>query len=104
MITVLMHDVRNGMVNPQLAELYIPIRIAHTPLGNFWADAKDLISELQSGPSRIDGNFNISSPTAVDSFKVQDLLKCIHFVRDIVNISFVFQPITLMVIKARTFG
>ncbi|KAF8622677.1 hypothetical protein AX15_006781 [Amanita polypyramis BW_CC] len=55
MVTILIHDIRSGKLDRQLAEVSIPVRIADDPQDGFWADAKDLIPKLQATPSRIDG-------------------------------------------------
>ncbi|KAF8633384.1 hypothetical protein AX17_004555 [Amanita inopinata Kibby_2008] len=55
MITILIHDIRSGRTDRQLAEVTIPVKMADDPQDGFWADAKDISERLQSSPSRIDG-------------------------------------------------
>ncbi|PFH50923.1 hypothetical protein AMATHDRAFT_3549 [Amanita thiersii Skay4041] len=55
MITILIHDIRSGRTDRQLAEVTIPVKMADDPQDGFWADAKDISEKLQSSPSRIDG-------------------------------------------------
>ncbi|KAK0461197.1 uncharacterized protein EV420DRAFT_1530856 [Desarmillaria tabescens] len=55
MVTLLISDIRSGIVDRQLAEVKVPLKMADTPDDGFWADAKDICDKLQSGPSRIDG-------------------------------------------------
>jgi hypothetical protein len=67
---------RNQELDRQLAEVNIAVKMADNPQNGFWADAKDIVSllalivviiavtieqieKLQSGPSRIDGQFNV---------------------------------------------
>jgi hypothetical protein len=71
---------RNQELDHQLAEVNIPVKMADNPQNGFWADAKDIVSllapiviiialtieqieKLQSGPSRIDGQFNVALHT-----------------------------------------
>ncbi|KAJ3512715.1 hypothetical protein NLJ89_g3356 [Agrocybe chaxingu] len=46
---------RSGTEDPQLAEVKIPLRPGDNPADGFWADAKDIGTQLQSSPARIDG-------------------------------------------------
>lgn len=46
MITVLIHDMRSGKMDRQLAEVTIPVKMADDPQDGFWADAKDIVSSL----------------------------------------------------------
>ncbi|KAF9024856.1 hypothetical protein BDZ89DRAFT_1068792 [Hymenopellis radicata] len=55
MVTILIIDIRSGQQDHQLAEIKIPLKPADNPDDGFWADAKELCSKLQEGPSRIDG-------------------------------------------------
>ncbi|KAF8718986.1 hypothetical protein AX14_005158 [Amanita brunnescens Koide BX004] len=55
MITILIHDMRSGKMDRQLAEVTIPVKMADDPQDGFWADAKDISEQLQSSPSRVDG-------------------------------------------------
>ncbi|KAK0212774.1 hypothetical protein DFS33DRAFT_1284469 [Desarmillaria ectypa] len=55
MVTLLISDIRSGIVDRQLAEVKVPLKMADTPEDGFWADAKDICDKLQSSPSRIDG-------------------------------------------------
>ncbi|KAG7446212.1 uncharacterized protein BT62DRAFT_103355 [Guyanagaster necrorhizus] len=55
MVTLLISDIRSGIVDRQLAEVKVPLKMADTPEDGFWANAKDICDKLQSGPSRIDG-------------------------------------------------
>ncbi|KAH9978808.1 hypothetical protein BGW80DRAFT_696853 [Lactifluus volemus] len=50
MLTLLIEDRRNG--SDELAEVRVRLKFAE---GYFWADAIEVCSALQSGPSRIDG-------------------------------------------------
>jgi hypothetical protein len=51
LITVLIID-RRGHAEPELAELYLPMKQKG---GKLWVDAADVCEALQKGPSRIDG-------------------------------------------------
>ncbi|KAG6832633.1 hypothetical protein H0H92_014469 [Tricholoma furcatifolium] len=55
MLTLLIQDIRSGVVDHQLAEVKVPMRTANDPKDGFWADAKVLGQQLQSSASRIDG-------------------------------------------------
>lgn len=48
MITILIHDMRSGKMDRQLAEVTIPVKMADDPQDGFWADAKDIVSSLAS--------------------------------------------------------
>jgi len=43
MVTLLIQDIRSGIVDHQLAEVRIPLRPTDDPLDGFWADAKLLV-------------------------------------------------------------
>ncbi|KAG6886158.1 hypothetical protein C0993_000676 [Termitomyces sp. T159_Od127] len=55
LLTLLIQDIRSGVIDQQLAEVKVPMKIANDPKDGFWADAKILGQQLQSGASRIDG-------------------------------------------------
>ncbi|KAG5731971.1 hypothetical protein E4T56_gene18243 [Termitomyces sp. T112] len=55
MLTLLIQDIRSGIIDHQLAEVKVPMKVANNPSDGFWADAKALGEELQSSASRIDG-------------------------------------------------
>ncbi|GLB37520.1 hypothetical protein LshimejAT787_0405710 [Lyophyllum shimeji] len=55
MLTLLIQDIRSGVTDHQLAEVRLPMKPANDPSEGFWADAKVLGQQLQSGASRIDG-------------------------------------------------
>ncbi|KAG6842179.1 hypothetical protein C0991_001672 [Blastosporella zonata] len=55
MLTLLIQDIRSGVVDHQLAEVKVPMKAANDPKDGFWADAKLLGQQLQSSASRIDG-------------------------------------------------
>lgn len=52
MLTLLMEDMRNG--ESQLAEVKVNLKQFNND-DSLWADAQEIITVLQSGPSRIDG-------------------------------------------------
>ncbi len=53
MITLLIEDRRHG--TDELAEVHVPLKAAGE--GHLWADAKEVCVALQTGPSRIDGEY-----------------------------------------------
>ncbi|OAX42285.1 hypothetical protein K503DRAFT_797300 [Rhizopogon vinicolor AM-OR11-026] len=55
MLTILIEDVRNGVLDHQLTEVQVQIRLVEDPDGCLWANAKEICEQLQAGPSRIDG-------------------------------------------------
>ncbi|KAG6879671.1 hypothetical protein C0992_013207 [Termitomyces sp. T32_za158] len=55
LLTLLIQDIRSGVTDQQLAEVKVPMKTANDPKDGFWADAKILGQQLQSGASRIDG-------------------------------------------------
>lgn len=55
MLTLLIEDMRSGVLDSQLAEVRVPLRVADDPEDGFWADAVDVCNALQGGPSRLDG-------------------------------------------------
>ncbi|KIJ67882.1 hypothetical protein HYDPIDRAFT_25345 [Hydnomerulius pinastri MD-312] len=55
MLTLLIEDMRSGVTDSQLAEVKVPLRAADDPEDGFWADAVEVCSALQAGPSQIDG-------------------------------------------------
>jgi hypothetical protein len=55
MVTLLIEDMRSGVLDSQLAEVKVPLRVAGDPEDGFWADAAEICDALQGGPSRIDG-------------------------------------------------
>lgn len=56
-LTVLIEDKRTPETDGQLAEVRVGLRNADDPEDGYWADAKEVVDELQSGPARIDGVF-----------------------------------------------
>lgn len=56
-LTVLIEDKRTAEADNQLAEVRVGLRPADDAEDGFWADAKEVVDELQSGPARIDGVF-----------------------------------------------
>lgn len=58
MITVLIHDMRSGKVDRQLAEVTIPVKMADDPQDGFWADARDIVSSGASVFTIIDLTLN----------------------------------------------
>ncbi|KDQ53587.1 hypothetical protein JAAARDRAFT_197391 [Jaapia argillacea MUCL 33604] len=55
-LTLLIEDHRSReKVDPQLAEVRVPLRQADTPEDGYWANAQDVCTQLQEGPTRIDG-------------------------------------------------
>lgn len=54
-VTVLIQDIRSGVIDHQLAEVRVPLEPLDDPAEGFRADARLLSEQLQSGPSRIDG-------------------------------------------------
>jgi hypothetical protein len=58
-LTLLIEDLRREDERDQLAEIRVPLKAIDDPDGGFWADAKDVCKELQSGPSRIDGKYRV---------------------------------------------
>ena len=57
-LTVLIEDKRTPEPDNQLAEVRVGLRQTENPEDDgFWADAKEVVDELQSGPARIDGVF-----------------------------------------------
>ncbi|KAI0930659.1 hypothetical protein AcV5_007317 [Taiwanofungus camphoratus] len=56
-LTLLIEDARSGA--SLLAELRVPLKPADSAEDGFWADAKEVSDELQSGPSRIDGRAKV---------------------------------------------
>ncbi|KAH9944742.1 hypothetical protein B0H21DRAFT_694636 [Amylocystis lapponica] len=56
-LTLLIDDLRNG--ESQLAEVRVPLKAPDNPEDGFWADAKEVCSELQASPSRIDGEAKV---------------------------------------------
>lgn len=46
MITLLIQDVRSGTTDHQLAEVKVPLRPGSSAEDGFWADARDIVSEL----------------------------------------------------------
>ncbi|KII92485.1 hypothetical protein PLICRDRAFT_37257 [Plicaturopsis crispa FD-325 SS-3] len=55
MVTLLIEDQRSGVIDSQLAEIRVPLRAADNKEDGFWADAKEIVEQLQAGPFRIDG-------------------------------------------------
>jgi hypothetical protein len=55
MVTILIDDIRSGVVDHQLAE--VRVHLYERP-DRFWADAQELCEQLQSSPSRIDGVYS----------------------------------------------
>ncbi|KAF8557587.1 hypothetical protein OG21DRAFT_1505085 [Imleria badia] len=55
MLTLLIEDVRSSVLDSQLAEVKVPLKVADDPNDGFWADAAEVCNALQNGPSRIDG-------------------------------------------------
>lgn len=43
MVTLLIQDIRSGVVDHQLTEIKIPLRPTADPTDGFWADAKLLV-------------------------------------------------------------
>ncbi|KAF9529415.1 hypothetical protein CPB83DRAFT_812263 [Crepidotus variabilis] len=54
-VTLLIEDMRGQEPDSQLAELKVPLKRSDDEDNGWWADAKDIAEQLQSGPSRIDG-------------------------------------------------
>ena len=57
-LTLLIEDTRKDPgERDQLAEVRVPLKQLEGPEDGFWADANDVCKALQSGPSRVDGNW-----------------------------------------------
>ncbi|CAL1707472.1 unnamed protein product [Somion occarium] len=54
-LTVLIEDKRFPEEEGQLAEVRVSLRPGDDPEDGYWADAREIAEELQSGPARIDG-------------------------------------------------
>lgn len=44
LLTLLIQDIRSGVIDKQLAEVKVPMKVAKDPKDGFWADAKILVS------------------------------------------------------------
>lgn len=66
-VTIFMEDYRgahDGEPEHLLAEVFIPLLNSTTHDG-YWANAQELVDELQAGPSRIDGTYPRSNALPV---------------------------------------
>lgn len=59
MVTLLIEDLRSGVIDSQLAEIKVHLKAAEDSDDGFWADAVDVCNALQASPSRIDGHFDL---------------------------------------------
>ena len=48
MVTVLIHDIRSGVTDHQLAEVRVPLKASDDPQDGFWADAKDIVCRFST--------------------------------------------------------
>ena len=78
MLTLLIEDLRSGIVDSQLAEIKVPLKAAEDPEDGFWADAVDVCNALQASPSRIDGHsiFFFFGSKLSDLSRLQDRPRC----------------------------
>jgi hypothetical protein len=71
MVTILIEDIRSGVVDHQLAEVRVHL---YDRQERFWADAQEVCEQLQSSPSRIDGVCgctNVNSHISIAMLQVQ---------------------------------
>jgi hypothetical protein len=83
MLTILIEDIRSGVTDHQLAEVRVPL---YDKQDRYWADSQEICEQLQSSPSRIDGEYHGTDAFTYNSCRnLQGPRGCTHSAENIVN-------------------